>query len=191
MGGGNHVRVAFIIIIIIGFLLLKTGATDADFSDERTVQNNYFRAGTLVLHAHSTATNENKSTLFYINGLAPDGFDLQTLRIDNAGTLKSSYTITTQIDGGDAGVCDSLTIAMYTTQFNKKFEGRIADLQLSNDSKEKHDDWIFSVRPKQGTTLPKGKQCSFLLSIVTSGTTSGGKGFYDKKTVHNSIYTAQ
>lgn len=189
-GGKNHVRVALIIIVIIGFFLIRTGATTADLSDEETVRNNRFTAGTLALSTQSTATNEKKSTLFFINGLVSDGFDVQSLRVVHKGTQKSAYRVTVQSTGGDVELCNALTITIATKNFEKKYEGKLLDLHFEQpQSTEGKFDWIYVLSP-QNENIPKGKSCTFAFVIETVGTALNGRGFTDKKIVQNSVYTA-
>lgn len=151
--------ITLILMLFIGWGLIHTGTTDADFSAEMIAEENSLKATTLEFFGHDTA-NENKiTTLFNTSGLLPSGFDIRAIRIKRSGQENFKYALAVQKTFGDDLLCNELNLEVWykgKTVYNDK----LMNFKTTANIKDK-DDWIFFISLANNDTSLSLKSCEF------------------------------
>lgn len=172
-------------IFFIAVFSAYTQFTDADLFDQESVTNNYFEATTLDLTTHDTATELSKTILFSVTGMVPSGFQIETVRLKNAGKLEFPYSVSVQKTAGSDSFCQSLE-GVLMQDWTPVYTGNLMSMAFSGELREteKWEDLVFVVKFTGTAAELKNQTCNFSISFTS--TLPGGK-FSDTESIQNTI----
>lgn len=107
-------RIAKGLLTIVAVATIAVGATSAYFTDSKTVDNNTFTAGTVILNVSPA------SAVWAMPNMAPGHSVTNSLAVTNGGTLQSSLTASMVFAEADASV--NPTPNMTATDVAKELE---------------------------------------------------------------------
>lgn len=184
----TRTKTILIIILCFGILLRFTDHTDADIFAQRIVRSNRFSATTLSFSERNTANNTYISQLFITNGLQPQGFDLEAVRIKKDGKLNFKYRVKVIKVNGDDNFCSNLNLEVMREGIFK-YKGKLMDFILDdNINNEIPQDWIFFVGLENNDAVLQNNICEFNFYFRTWRVNPDEKGgFFSERLLSNSI----
>lgn len=163
-----------------------SGSTDADLLVNKTVPSNVWAATTLDFSNKDTANNQETSSLFDVNGLLPEGFQVKSVRIKNEGKMSFSYLLTSEQTGGDQNLYKQLRIKIMKN-WVVKYDGAVETMKIQMDEKDMNsDDWIMFLSVYGNDENMVQKETRFNILFKT-GSTDPKKGFYVEKKLENRV----
>lgn len=160
----NRTRFSLALTLLIGLFLINTSYTDADLFAQRTVNQNRFSMSTLSFLSRNTATNQDQSRLFDINGIVPGGFAVDSFRIKNDGKLNFNYRLKGSMVGGDNLFCQSLQLVLIRDK--NQVQSSLVDLVYdSSIGTNESQDWVVYVKFDNHDLVLRNKICQFDLVL--------------------------
>ncbi len=184
-------KLALIVVLLTGFVLLKTERTDADLIAERRQANNTFSATTLSFSNRNTANFDAVTWFFTVDHLKPEGYDVRALKVRQDGKMDFDYTIKAVKKSGDDLLCNSLELTVMK-DWQELYRGNLLSAQVKRAvAKDGSDDLVFVIKLNKKDLSLRQKQCDFSLEMRTykQDPNEPEKGLWAKQELQNSIRT--
>lgn len=185
-------KVALIILLIFSYFLNSTERTSADLYAESKVGPNTFRAITLAFDVGNTVNHTKTPSVFSTYGLIPNGFDIKSIGIIKKGQANSNYFLRYEKTGDNDSLCKELQLTVLNTQWQKKYEGSLAQFSLNSQLTDNPEYYILFLTLKNKAPEYKNQRCDFSLIARTYRTNQNEtRGLFSKSTLMNTVYTGQ
>ena len=172
---------------VLFIILYYTKATDADLLDEEIIDQNTIKATTLDFANKDTANAFSKTQFFNVTQMIPNGFAVESLRIQNEGEMDFNYKMRFEKTGGDDAFCSSLDMIMLEN-WSKKYDGDLNNFVWESEVKQNSvNDLVFSVSFESEDASLFSKSCQFNIVIDSRAIPSSDGGFFDQEILDNSI----
>ncbi len=184
-------KLVLMIVLLTGFVLLKTGRTDADLIAERRQQNNSFAATTLSFSNRNTANFDAVTWFFTTDHLKPDGYDVRALKVQRDGKMDFNYTIQAQKKSGDDALCNALELTVMK-DWQEVYKGNLFTPNIKRSlAGGGSDDLVFVIKLTKNDVSLRQKQCDFSFEMHTykNSPDEPEKGLYARQELQNSIKT--
>ena len=180
------VAVKLLFMVTLG-LNLWAGMTDADLSVEQVVADNRIRATTLELGSVSTINRQPVNLWFQTVGLAPEGFDVRSVKIKNSGELDYKINGSYQQIGGSEMACLGLNLKLINLAGQVKYEGRVGQFNWELELKSGDEENLIGILQLKGSG-GQNLSCQFDLVFMTKrrGQDEVG-GFRDERLLTNLV----
>lgn len=184
-------RWTLIVMMVLGYYLLKIDRTSADLTAQRTVKTNHFQATTLALAEQHSANFGLLTTLFNTTGYLPGGFDLKAVRLAKIGELSFKYQLKMESSDDSPPLCHSLTLKVLKN-WEEIYQGPLLNFAVQATIGDSgNDNWIFVLSFPEGSDNNKNSSCVFNLVARTwrNDPNEAFKGFWSKKQLANLVTT--
>lgn len=184
----NRVFLTLLLTIFVGFGLIYTETTDADFSARLTAESNSFKATTLEFSNRDTANDSRAVSLFNTNGILPDGFDVRAVRVKKDGQEMFKYSLTVEKTFGDDLFCNELQLDVWHNG-KSQYKDKLLNFNTNSTVNEKgRDDWIFFISLPNNDKNLSLKFCEFDFKFSTYYNSQNEiGGFSDQEFLKNRI----
>lgn len=184
-------KLVLLIVLLTGFVLLKTGRTDADLIAERRQQNNSFAATTLSFSNRNTANFDTVTWFFTTDHFMPGGYDVRALKVRRDGKMDFNYSIQAQKKSGDDLLCNALELTIMK-DWQEVYKGNLLATNIQRSLPDNGtDDLIFVIKLMKNDASLRQKQCDFSFEMHTYKNTPDEpeKGLFARQELQNSIKT--
>lgn len=153
----SHLFKLWLVILLI--IIFKTQKTDADLFDIKIFKENKITGATLDFTNVSTSNNQEIPTMFNINNIVQNGFEIKSLKIITSGTLDVNYNLKFSQKENQNNLCENLNLNILSSDFSKSyFNSNLNDLDIALNELKLANTFIFVLTnnaedSKKGTCI--------------------------------------
>lgn len=176
-------RVILLILALVIFVSLTMSFSDADFTVQKEIAQNSFRAIVLDFSSSSSATEEKISGLFNLERFVPGGVETKMVRLladKNNQEIPMNIKFVQKNDLNS--LCPAINLLLLR-RWQKVYEGGLTDFLIKLENFGDKEDLAFVLN--RNTQKELNGQCVFDF-VFEQG--KEGKGFFARRTLSNQIY---
>lgn len=134
-------------LVTLLIIIFKTQKTDADLFDIKIFKDNKITGATLDFTNVNTSNNQQVPTMFNINNIIQDGFEIKSLKILTNGTLDVDYNLKYIQKENQNNFCEGLNLKILSLDFSTTyFDKKITELDIELKKLASENTYIFILK---------------------------------------------